>query len=73
MRLHESMNSVKEWVAAGTSLGFSLLGLFLVIQILFPAAGLNVVGNLGNVVAQFGGLSGLITLLVFVSILNNKD
>ena len=67
MRLNESMNTVKDWVTGGTSLGIALLGLFLVVQIIFPGAGIDVVTNLGNVVNQFSGLSGLITLLVFVA------
>lgn len=70
MQLNSAMNTVKDWVVAGTGLGIALIGLLLVVQIVYPASGIDIVSSLGHVIAQFAGLSGLITLLVFVSILN---
>lgn len=52
-------------------LGLSLVVLFLVIQVLFPGAGFDVVGSVSGVVEAFtgNGFTGLIAFLVFLAII----
>jgi len=69
MNVNDAMSTVKDVAAGAISLGLSLIGLFLVIEVLYPAAAVGVVGNIGKVVGQFSGLNGLITLLVLVAVM----
>ena len=70
MNASDAMVAVAGWARAAMGLGVSLIGLFLVVQVLYPASGINVITNIGAVVDQFSGLNGLITLLVLVAIIN---
>lgn len=67
--VNDAMSTVKDVAAGAISLGLSLIGLFLVVEVLYPDAAVGVVGNIGKVVAQFSGLSGLITLLILVAVM----
>ncbi len=56
-----------------TGILMSLIGLGLMIEVVFGAGALGmpgIVGGIGNVVAQFNGVSGLITLIVLAALLN---
>jgi len=64
------MGAVSGWARAAMGLGVSLIGLFLVVQVLYPGSGINIITNIGAVVDQFSGLNGLITLLVLVALIN---
>lgn len=70
MNASDAMGAVGGWARAAMGLGVSLIGLFLVVQVLYPSSGINVISNIGAVVDQFSGLNGLITLLVLVAIVN---
>jgi hypothetical protein len=61
-----SFNGILRDVAA---FGIALAGTLLVVQIVFPASGVDIIGSVTNTVQTFtsGGLTGLITLLLFVT------
>ncbi|MAB90239.1 MAG: hypothetical protein CMJ90_12375 [Planctomycetes bacterium] len=69
MNVNDAMSTVKDVAAGAISLGLSLVGLFLVVEVLYPDAAVGVVGNIGKVVGQFSGLNGLITLLILVAVM----
>ena len=69
MNASEAMGTLQGWVRAAMSLGVSLVGLFLVVEVLYPGdSGVHVIDGVGKVVAQFSGLNGLITLLVLAAL-----
>jgi len=70
MNANEAMGSVQGWARAATGLGVSLVGALVVVQVLFPGAGIDIIGNIKGLVSMFSGLSGLITLLVLVAIMS---
>ena len=69
MNVNDAMSTVKDVAAGAISLGLSLVGLFLVVEVLYPDAAVGVVGNIGKVVGQFSGLNGLNTLLILVAVM----
>jgi hypothetical protein len=73
MNLNDAMSAVQGWARAAMGLGVSLIGLFLVVQVIYPSSGIDIVSNIGGVVGKFGGLNGLITLLVLVAIMNPRS
>ncbi|NRA97143.1 MAG: hypothetical protein HRU14_13135 [Planctomycetes bacterium] len=69
MNANEAMGTLQGWVRAAMSLGVSLIGLFLVVEVLYPGdSGVHVIKGIGDVVAQFSGLNGLIALLVLAAL-----
>ncbi len=73
MNASDAMGAVQSWARAAMGLGVSLIGLFLVVQVLFPASGIDIIANIGTVVSKFSGLSGLITLLVLVAVVSPRS
>ena len=73
MDANSAMSAVQGWARAAMGLGVSLIGLFLVVQVLYPASGIDIIANIGGVVSKFSGLSGLITLLVLVAVVNPRS
>ena len=73
MDANTAMSAVGSWARAAMGLGVSLVGLFLVVQVLYPASGIDIIGNIGGVVSKFSGLNGLITLLVLVAVVNPRS
>ena len=73
MNANDAMNSVQGWARAAMGLGVSLIGLFLVVQIIYPGSGVDIIANIGQVVGKFSGLNGLITLLVLVAVVNPRS
>ncbi len=68
-----AFSTVGSVVRGLTGLLMSLIGLGLLIEVVFGAGALGipgVVGGIGNVVAQFNGINGLITLIVLAALLN---
>ncbi|MDG2149531.1 MAG: hypothetical protein P8N09_08405 [Planctomycetota bacterium] len=68
MNARNAMDTVGDWARAATAFGCSLVGLFLIIQVLYPESTINVIAGIGGVVSQFSGLNGLITLLILVAL-----
>ena len=66
----ESMNTLTGWIGDAVRLGLSLVGAFLVADVLFPGS-TNVVANVGKAVESFSsqGLTGLLALVVFMVIM----
>ena len=73
MNASDAMTAVQSWVRAAMGLGVSLIGLFLVVQVLYPDSGIDIITNIGSVVSKFSGLSGLITLLVLVAVVSPRS
>ncbi len=67
-----TISSVSGWVGDIAKLGVGLIGLSLILDILFPGT-TGIVGSVSGLVGSFtsGGLTGLITLLVFLAILRD--
>lgn len=72
MDVTKAFGTVGDWFKAIISLGFTLIGAFLIVDILFPGT-TGIVANVAALVSSFTsqGLVGLITLIVFVSILKD--
>ena len=70
MNINGAIETVSSVIAGVVSLGVSLAGLALVVDLLFPGT-TNIVGNVSGLVNSFisQGLVGLIALIVFVAIL----
>ena len=73
MNASDAMSAVQSWVRAAMGLGVSLIGLFLIVQVLYPDSGIDIITNIGSVVSKFSGLSGLITLLVLVAVVSPRS
>lgn len=73
MNASDAMGAVQSWVRAAMGLGVSLIGLLLVVQVIFPDGGIDIITNIGTVVGKFSGLSGLITLLVLVAVVSPRS
>ena len=65
----DTLRTIDEWLKAFFELGFSLILVFVVIDILFPGT-TGVVKNLAEIVGSFAkeGVVGLIALLIFLLI-----
>jgi len=65
----ETLNSFNGILRDVAGFGIALAGTLLVVQIVFPASGVDIIGSVTGVVNTFtsGGLTGLITLLLFVT------
>ena len=66
--ISDTLNSVNTLLGDVVRFGIGLAGAFLVVQILFPGH-VDIIGNVSAVVTTFtsGGLTGLITLLLFMT------
>ena len=67
--ISDTLNSVNTLLGDVVRFGIGLAGAFLVVQVLFPASGVDIIGNVTGVVRTFtgNGLTGLITLLLFMT------
>ena len=66
--ISDTLNSVNTLLGDVVRFGIGLAGALLVVQIIFPES-LDIIGNVTGVVSRFtsGGLTGLITLLLFMT------
>ena len=66
--ISDTLNSVNTLLGDVVRFGIGLAGALLVVQIIFPES-LDIIGNVTGVVTRFtsGGLTGLITLLLFMT------
>jgi hypothetical protein len=67
--ISDTLNSGSALLGGIASFGIALASTMLVVQVVFPASGVDIIGSVTNVVTTFtnGGLVGLITLLLFMS------
>ena len=67
--ISDTLNSGYSLLGGIASFGIALASTMLVVQVVFPASGVDIIGSVTNVVTTFtnGGLVGLITLLLFMS------
>jgi hypothetical protein len=67
--ISDTLNSGSSLLSGIASFGIALASTMLVVQVVFPASGVDIIGSVTNVVTTFtnGGLTGLITLLLFMS------
>ena len=74
MNTKAAFATVGEWVSGLTNLFAGFVGLSVLGEIILgsPLFGVSVVGNLVNLVAQFGqnGFAGLVALLILVGLYN---
>ena len=72
---NSAINSASRMCKPVISLVLNLAVLLLIIGVVFPEATVDVVGNVSGLVTKFtaGGLTGLITLLVFMSIMDSRS
>ena len=67
---------VGEWVGGLTNMFAGFVGLGVLAELILgsPLFGVSIVGNLVNLVSQFGnnGFAGLVALLILVGLYNNK-
>lgn len=74
----DAMSTVDGWLGDVIKLGLTLAGVALVVQVLFPGSELfasgDIVGNVSTLVSSFtaAGLTGLLTLMVFVAIFSGR-
>lgn len=71
--MKETLESIKGLIGGVTSILLYSIGLLVIAQVVFgPAAGLNVIGNLQEIVNGFvgpgAGLASIITLLLVVAL-----
>ncbi len=71
MTVNNAIETVTSALSSIVALAVSLIGVFLLVDILFPST-TNIVGSVAELVNSFisQGLVGLITLIVFVAILS---
>lgn len=69
----DSIASVTGWLKTFTEFGMAIILTAVIIDVLFPGS-TGVVSNIGVIVGQFSkeGLTGLITLLMFLLLFKNK-
>ena len=67
---------VGDWVGGLTNMFAGFVGLGVLAELILgqPLFGVSIVGNLVNLVSQFGnnGFAGLVALLILVGLYNNK-
>ena len=67
---------VSEWVGGLTNMFAGFVGFGVLAELILgqPLFGVSIVGNLVNLVSQFGnnGFAGLVALLILVGLYNNK-
>ena len=67
---------VSEWVGGLTNMFAGFVGLGVLAELILgsPLFGVSIVGNLVNLVSQFGnnGFAGLVALLILVGLYNGK-
>ena len=76
----EILTKIKGWASAITEVGFSVIALGVVLEVLFNGQGIpfwpgiNVISNIQSIVAGFSaqGLVGLVAVWVLYSIYNRK-
>ncbi|MDP6928797.1 MAG: hypothetical protein QF412_03765 [Planctomycetota bacterium] len=68
--VNESMSTINGWLGDAVRLGMSLVGAFLVVDILFPGT-TGIVANVGALVTSFTGqgITGIVALIVFMAVL----
>ncbi len=66
--ISDTLNSVNTLLGDVARFGIALAGTLLVVQVIFPDQ-VNIVANVNGLVSTFtnGGLTGLITLLLFMT------
>ena len=74
MNTKAAFATVSEWVGGLTNLFAGFVGLGVLAEIILgsPLFGVSIVGNLVNLVSQFGnnGFAGLVALLILVGLYN---
>ncbi len=70
MDITAALNKVNGACKPIIGLAMQLAVLFLVVGVVFPTGGYDIIGNVTTVVDRFlaGGLAGLITLMVFMAV-----
>jgi hypothetical protein len=75
--MKDTLDKVKGYAGAITSVLLSIIGLLVIAQVVFGESSLNVIGNLQSIVNGFVGegasLAGVITLLIIVGLLSKND
>ena len=68
--VNESMSTINGWLGDAVRLGMSLVGAFLVVDILFPDT-TGIVANVGTLITSFTGqgITGIVALIVFMAVL----
>ena len=74
MNINDSLNTITSALKGVVGLGMTLAVVALVVDLLFPNT-TNIVANVSGLVTSFTsqGLTGLITLIVFVAIYGARD
>lgn len=67
--ISDTLNSGSSLLSGISTTLIALASTMFIVQIVFPASGVDIIGSVTSVVKQFtnGGLVGLITLLLFMS------
>ena len=75
--MKDTLDKVRSYAGAITSVLLSVIGLLVIAQVVFGESSLNVIGNLQSIVNGFVGegasLAGVITLLIIVGLLSKND
>ncbi len=76
MNTKAAFATIGDWVSGLTNMFAGFVGLGVLAELILgtPLFGVSVVGNLVNLVSQFGnnGFAGLVALLILVGLYNNK-
>lgn len=73
--LNTAINSASRMCKPIIGLFLNLALLIIIVGVVFPANTIDVIGNVSTLVGKFtaGGLTGLVTLLVLLSVLDTRS
>lgn len=75
--MKDTLDKVKNYAGAITGVLMSVIGLLVIAQVVFGEGSIDVIGNLQGIVNGFVGegasLAGVITLLIIVGLVSNKE
>lgn len=75
--MKDTLDKVKSYAGAITGVLMSVIGLLVIAQVVFGEGSIDVIGNLQGIVNGFVGegasLAGVITLLIIVGLVSNKE